>query len=137
MRPRIASILIFLGIAALSFADRNVTVDDNDAAVRYSNGWSLSLQSHPLNFGGFHHLTNSKDARATFTFTGVSSVIFSVDLTHGSQVPPSTSSHLVGHMLSLQMSRLTIPLRFLSIFRTIKAGMWTARRRSIPLMSGE
>ncbi|KAJ7584999.1 hypothetical protein C8J56DRAFT_862607 [Mycena floridula] len=50
---------------------RNITVDDSDVSIIYSTGWSTSDINNPLNFGGFHHLSENRTATATFTFTGV------------------------------------------------------------------
>ncbi|KAF9072419.1 hypothetical protein BDP27DRAFT_1418044 [Rhodocollybia butyracea] len=51
-------------------ADHNVTVDDSDGSITYSAGWSVSAAFNSLDYGGFHHLSDSTTATATFTFVG-------------------------------------------------------------------
>lgn len=66
-------VLFVAGLSTLLpavFADWNVTVDDSDPAIQYSDGWTLSAETNPLNFGGFHHLSDQSTATATFIFTG-------------------------------------------------------------------
>ncbi|KAF9443981.1 hypothetical protein P691DRAFT_839307 [Macrolepiota fuliginosa MF-IS2] len=53
-----------------SVAQRNVTIDDTDKAIVYTNSdWSASTDS-TLDYNGTLHLTNDDAALATFTFTG-------------------------------------------------------------------
>ncbi|KAF9063325.1 hypothetical protein BDP27DRAFT_241404 [Rhodocollybia butyracea] len=54
-----------------TLADRNITIDDNDGAIKYSPGWSVSSGFNALDYQGSHHLTDNKSATANFTFTGV------------------------------------------------------------------
>ena len=51
---------------------RNVTVDDSDSSIVYSpaGAWSVSNTSNPLDYGGFHHLSDLPTAQAEFVFTG-------------------------------------------------------------------
>ncbi|KAF5343465.1 hypothetical protein D9758_011863 [Tetrapyrgos nigripes] len=49
----------------------NVTVDDNNPSIFYSSGWTVSDSSNPLNYGGYHHLSDQPNATAEFNFTGV------------------------------------------------------------------
>jgi hypothetical protein len=79
-------VLFVAGLCSLpSFvnADRNVTVDDTDSAIKYSgNGWIVSTGFNGLNFGGFHHLSDQKNAVATFTFTGAHPFVFRSGISH-------------------------------------------------------
>ncbi|KAF5380729.1 hypothetical protein D9757_007123 [Collybiopsis confluens] len=70
LSSRLCFLLYLLHASRLAFADRNITVDDNDSSIKYSTDWSVSSGSNPLDYGGFHHLAESKSAIATFTFTG-------------------------------------------------------------------
>ncbi|KAE9404188.1 hypothetical protein BT96DRAFT_813993 [Gymnopus androsaceus JB14] len=73
MLLRASSSLFFLW-ALLSFeatlADTNVTVDDSDSSIKYSDDWSVTSASNSLDYGGFHHLSSTKTSTANFTFTG-------------------------------------------------------------------
>ncbi|KAJ7585000.1 hypothetical protein C8J56DRAFT_140095 [Mycena floridula] len=66
--PLVALTVLF---SASAFADHNVTVDDTDASIVYSNGWSNSDFNNPLDYGGFHHLSENTTSTATFSFTGI------------------------------------------------------------------
>ncbi|KAF9445836.1 hypothetical protein P691DRAFT_762149 [Macrolepiota fuliginosa MF-IS2] len=69
MRGHVLFLLVAYYIVG-SVAQRNVTVDDMDNAIVYTNsGWSISTFS-TLDYNGTHHLTNDDKALATFTFTG-------------------------------------------------------------------
>ncbi|KAJ7729407.1 hypothetical protein DFH07DRAFT_756851, partial [Mycena maculata] len=59
--------------ARLSFVScsRNVTLDDNDPAIIYSPGWSVSSGNNSLDFGGSLHFNNNATASASLTFEGV------------------------------------------------------------------
>jgi len=50
--------------------DTNITVDDNDASIQYSDGWSVSSGYNALDYGGFHHLSNLNTSTASFSFIG-------------------------------------------------------------------
>ncbi|KAJ7769113.1 hypothetical protein DFH07DRAFT_1006821 [Mycena maculata] len=67
--------LILLIINASLFAGcnglRNITVDDSDAAVFYSPGWSVSQGYSPGNYDGSHHFSDNESAVASFAFTGI------------------------------------------------------------------
>ncbi|KAF9445838.1 hypothetical protein P691DRAFT_244559 [Macrolepiota fuliginosa MF-IS2] len=48
----------------------NVTIDDNNSAIRYIGNWNLSAWN-VLDEGGYHMLTDDPNAVAIFEFTGV------------------------------------------------------------------
>ncbi|KAF7345971.1 hypothetical protein MVEN_01619700 [Mycena venus] len=71
---RLALYFLFsCAFAHLSFVSglRNVTVDDNDPSIIYSEGWNVSTTSNPLDFGGFLHFSANSTATASLTFRGV------------------------------------------------------------------
>ncbi|KAE9395129.1 hypothetical protein BT96DRAFT_826665 [Gymnopus androsaceus JB14] len=67
---RLVLILALFKSFELVLADTNVTVDDNDSSIQYSDGWSVSTGFNSLDYGGFHHLSDSNTSTANFTFTG-------------------------------------------------------------------
>lgn len=48
---------------------RNVTVDDNDPSIQYTDGWGQATPTD-LDHGGVHTLTTNTSAQALFNFTG-------------------------------------------------------------------
>lgn len=75
LSPRLTFALVFYSTFRYVSGDRNVTVDDSDGSISYSTGWSVSSGSNSLDFGGYHHLSDSKTATANFTFTGMSFLV--------------------------------------------------------------
>ncbi|KAF8828061.1 hypothetical protein F5879DRAFT_38355 [Lentinula edodes] len=71
LSPRLTFALAFYSTFQYVSGDRNVTVDDSDGSISYSTGWSVSSGSNSLDYGGYHHLSDSKTATASFTFTGI------------------------------------------------------------------
>ncbi|CCA67791.1 hypothetical protein PIIN_01615 [Serendipita indica DSM 11827] len=67
-------ILFFVTLVAQSCAVilTNWTVDDQDSSIIYSGRWdSPALHASPLNYGGYHTLSDDAQGKAVFTFTGV------------------------------------------------------------------
>lgn len=60
-----------------AFGLQNITVDDGDPSIQYSSGWTVSDTSSPLDYGGFHHLSDQPSATASFAFTGVAIYLMS------------------------------------------------------------
>ncbi|KAF7343526.1 hypothetical protein MSAN_01973100 [Mycena sanguinolenta] len=70
----------FFGVfAALSLVSGqlNVTLDDNDPSINYSDGWNVSTTNNPLDFGGTLHFSVNSTASASVTFRGVAVYLLS------------------------------------------------------------
>ncbi|KAJ6484762.1 hypothetical protein C8R45DRAFT_790186, partial [Mycena sanguinolenta] len=55
----------------------NVTLDDNDPSIIYSDGWNVSTRNNPLDFGGTLHFSANSTASASVTFRGVAVYLLS------------------------------------------------------------
>ena len=60
-------ILCFLPVNVLA-NDTSVTIEENDASITYSGSWNRYWDSHDS--GGYHKEIGTKDASASYTFTG-------------------------------------------------------------------
>ncbi|KAF8186145.1 hypothetical protein K438DRAFT_1973510 [Mycena galopus ATCC 62051] len=70
----------FFGVfAALSLVSGqlNVTLDDTDTSIVYSDGWNVSTTKNSLDFGGFLHFSANSTASASVTFRGVAVYLLS------------------------------------------------------------
>ena len=70
--PRKYRYVVLLLTAHWCFAQRNITIDDNDSSITYvGQDWEVSAISQ-LDVGGTHHLsTTDPKAHAMVNFTGV------------------------------------------------------------------
>ena len=68
-------LLIFCFFIILTSGQRNISIDDWDAAIYYRppGAWYMSTNTS-LNFGGAHMLTQNPNATALFNFTGTFSL---------------------------------------------------------------
>ena len=62
--------LVFAYVCHIANALRNITLDDDNPAIRYYGDW-FKTPHDPLNFGGHHMVTANSDAYATLSFTGM------------------------------------------------------------------
>ncbi|KAJ7242154.1 hypothetical protein B0H12DRAFT_1236815 [Mycena haematopus] len=77
---RLALYLRFFGVlAALSLVSGqlNVTLDDSDPSIIYSDGWNVSTTNNLLDFGGTLHFSANSTVSASVTFQGVAVYLLS------------------------------------------------------------
>jgi len=62
--------LILLGVVSGQLL-RNITVDDNNPAIKYTGTWITGTTKEADSYGGGHRSTKQENAYATFHFTGI------------------------------------------------------------------
>lgn len=64
--------LSFFLYSSLSWALKNITIDDTSSMINYKGSWDKSsLHTSSLDYNGSHTFSSDSSASATFTFTGV------------------------------------------------------------------